>query len=173
MKGGLGLEVGRSLSSLRYEIGTNGRVRADERALCALNTFFDVPFGNENRDSALFELRRTGGNGTVRIKCGGRKFIAFERENGRYDIAEILIVCELDHFRAFGRGGPGGGNIDFHEVGLSGIDGVIIHLNDRVALSGEGLVGHVFHERHSGILVVGIRAFVGHDLMVDAEESGL
>lgn len=39
--------------------------------------------------------------------------------------------------------------------------------------SGEGLVRHVFHQRDGRVFILGIFAFIGHDLRIDAEERRL
>ena len=51
-------------------------MRADERALVTLDTFSRVPLGYVDRYAAFFVLGGAGGNGAVRIECGGGEFVA-------------------------------------------------------------------------------------------------
>ena len=140
-------------------------MRADERALIALDAVFGDPLGNLDRDAALFKLRGSGGNGAVRAERGGGELVSLEDQDGMNDIAEIFVIRHLDGFRPFGRIRPGCGNLDLYEVRLCGFDRAVIHLHDGVALLREGLVSHLFHEF--------LRFFVRHDAVVDEEERGL
>ena len=148
-------------------------MRAHERALVTLNALIHIPFGHFYGNAAFFEFRGSRRHRAVRIERRRRKFVAFEREDGSNHVAEIFVIRKFHHFRAFCGGSPRSGDFDFHKVGFRGIDGVVVHLNDRVALAGERLVRHVLHQRNGGVLVVGVLAFVRHDLLVDAEERGL
>ena len=143
---GLGVEVCGLFCAFRNEGGTDAGVRADEGALVALHAVFLDPLGHHDGDAALFELGRAGGDGTVRIEGGGRQLIAFEREDGRDDVPEVVVVRKLDHLGAFRRRCPRFGDVDLDEVFFCGVDRVVVHLHDGVALSCEGLVRHLLHE---------------------------
>ncbi len=72
----------------------------------------------------------------------------------------------LDHLGARRSVCPRSGNVNLYEVvACGGIDGVVVHLNDGVALSAEGLLGHVLHVFDSLV--------VGHNLGINAEERRL
>ena len=60
----------------RYHRGADTSVRADERALVTLDTLGCVPLGYVDRYAAFFVLGGAGGNGAVRIECGGGEFVA-------------------------------------------------------------------------------------------------
>jgi|GEM_PF-3840728 len=71
--GFLGLEVSRSFCFFisRYQVRTDGSVRADQGAAVTLDAFFQVPFRNVRCDAAFFIFRRTQGVRPVGI---GHKF---------------------------------------------------------------------------------------------------
>ena len=147
------------------ENGADTSVRTYERALVTLNTVFCVPFGNLNRNASLFELRRSGGNASVCIECGGRKFVAFESDDRVNNLLEIFIVCEFRGSSAGSSVGPFCGNRDFFKFGSGFVDSGVVHLNDRVALLAVGLLNVLLHP----VFRFGVR----HDFGVDFEESRL
>ncbi len=145
--------------------GADTCVRADEGALVALDAVFSDPLRHFYGDAALFKLGRADGNGAVRIERGGGQLIAFEHKDGMYDVFEVLIVRHGSHRSAFGRICPAFGVFDFDESALCGVDRRVVHVDDRVALTGELFV--------NGLLHVIRRLIVWHDRVVDIEECRL
>ena len=143
----------------------DARVRADERALVALDAVFGDPLRDLDRNAALFKLGRTHGHGAVRIERGGGQLVAFEHEDGMNDVLEVLVVRNFHHRRAVGRVRPACGVVDLDQTALRGVDGGVVHVDDRVALAGELFVNGFLH-------VIG-SLLVGHDRIVDVEERRL
>ncbi len=163
---GLGLEGrGRVLEGfLGGQVRTDGGVRADQRAVAALDALGDVPLGNLHGDAALLVLGGAGGHAAVHGERGHGQLVAFLRENRGNDGVEVLGGLNLHGLRAGGGVQPGFGNLDFLQAADGYVDGVPVHLDDRVALLAVGLLG------------VGLHVFVGllvGDDVGQLEERGL
>ena len=162
---GFGCESFGFLRSRRNKRGADAGVRANERALVALNAVFHDPFGNGNRNAAFFVFGRARGYGAVGIERRRGQLVAFQSKDGRNHVAEIIVVRKRDHLCAFRRGRPRCGNVDLDQMFFCRVDRVVVHLHDRVALSRKRLVSHFLHQLN--------RFRVGHNLFVDAEERRL
>ena len=156
--GGLGLKGGGGLLEIGFadQVGTDGGVRADQRAVAALDALVDVPLGNLDRDAALLVLGGAGGHGAVHAERGHGQLVAFLREDRGNDGVEVLGGLDLYGHGALGGGRPLGGDLHFVQAADGHVDGRPVHLDDLVALLGVALLGVGLH--------VLIRLVVGDDV---------
>ncbi len=141
-------------------------MRAYERTCSALNTFILNDFGYEDGNAAFFVFCRARRNVSVCIELRRFKFVAFKVEDGFDYFLIISVIGAFDHLCACRSFCPGGRNFDFNEVvACRRINGVIVHLNNGVALSAERFFSHIFHIFNSFV--------VRHNLGIYTEESGL
>ncbi len=150
--------------------GTDGRVRADEGAVVALDALFGIPLGHGNRDAALL----IGGSalliGAVHMvhKRGDGQAVAVHLVDGHQDVLDHLdqLGLALEHGLVLLVLGvcPCGRNLDLDISGRAGVDGLPVLLDDVHALLGVGVLGGVLH------ILDGVG--LGHDLG-EGEEGGL
>ncbi len=138
---GSGFELGRRVcKTIRVVIfGTDDAVRADDRALSALDAEVRIPHRHLLGNVALFILCRPGRIGPVHRQCAHRQIVSLQGEHGRRDVADEFrrrVGHELVWVRVSGRGGR---YLDLEQVGDRGIDGFEILLDHLFALAGIGL----------------------------------
>ena len=136
-------------SSFRFreEEGTDGGMRADERAAVAADAFGGIPNGHIVSHAALFKTCGIDGHHTVGIvfERADRQQIAFSSVHRDQDLTDIFRqrFIRLAHF-VF-QGSPALRNIDLHCIGEAAFDGGEVHADDLFAFFGEGLHGGFFH----------------------------
>ena len=121
-------------------VGANRGVRAHERTLVALDARGGFPLGNAYRNAALLERRRALLELAVLVtdERGDGQRVAVHAADGLHDLAHLLDELGL----ALKLGGsyvacgvrPVGGNVDLHERGRAGVDRLVVHVNDGLAL---------------------------------------
>ena len=103
---------------------------------------------------------------SVRVELRRFKLVAFEVEDRLDNFLIVFVGRALNHLRALGCLCPAFGNVDFDKVvARRRVYCVVVHLNDRIALSAERFFSHVLHILDSLV--------VGHNLRVNAEERRL
>ena len=129
----------------------DGRMRADVSALVALDALGAVPLGHGDGHAALFirggaELERTVG---VIDERGDRQAVAVHLVDRGENVAH-----HLDGGRTAGQFlgrrfvdgvGPVGRNVDLHIRGRAEVDGLVVHLDDVLALLHVGSLGLLLH----------------------------
>ena len=170
----LALDGGRRLFAFggRHQERADGGVRADKRALVALDAVGGVPLGDYDGRTALFIGGRAGGNRTVDHVAGEgahRKVVAVLGRDHVGHVADefgrqAVVVCVDEAARGVL---PRCGNLDLDVVAAT-VYGRIVHLHDILALLAVGLVDGFLHIGHG--LVVGDDA---RDLEEGALEDGV
>ena len=75
---------------------------------------------------------------SVRVELRRFEFVAFEIEDRLDYFLIVLVRMTFYHFGARRRVSPGSGNVYLYKVvARGGVNRVIVHLNNRVALSAE------------------------------------
>ena len=140
-------------------------MRADQRAVAALNALVCIPFGDLHADTALFKLGGASRNNTAGIDLGNRQLVASLRQNG-LDEFIIVFIGALDSLgnSASGCFGPCFRNLDFLKSGDGDVDSIPVLLNNSVALLAIGLLCISLH--------VFIRLLIGDDVS-QLEEGSL
>ncbi len=166
----LGLGRGRGHFGLGQGEGTNGGVRAHERALVALDAGVGVPLGHRHGHAALLVGRGAQRELAVLIahEGGHGQGVAVHAAHGEHDVLHKAHGLGT----ALGRSGlngalgvlPRSGHFHGHEGSSAGIDGLVVHVHDILALLGIGGRGRVLHVA-DGLLL-------GHDAG-QGEEGGL
>ena len=179
-----GLQASRCSSNLFFgqRERTDGRVRADIRAAVALDALGLVPLRNHNGYAAFLISGSALLEGTVsmRNECGYRQAVAVHLADRLHDV--------LDHGDQLGRtfnvlfslvvlsGCPVSRNVDLDIVVEAGVDGVVVHLHDSLALLGEAAGRCILHvtdrvlfwqnvcQSEEGRLQDGVGAFAQTDL---------
>ncbi len=115
------------------------RVRADHRALAALDADVWIPDRDFVGQVALLPLRRTGGVGAIDGQGADRQLIAFFGDHRAQDLAhEGRCVCR-DRGQPFDVAANGRGHLDFVQVFQGVIDRGQVHLDDRFTFAAVGL----------------------------------
>ena len=139
--------------------GTDRCMRANERAVVALDAVFGLPCGNVDRNAALFicgSALRICTVGAV-LECGNGERISAHGINGLNDaVDEIDKILAVAGGFGLGRVGsavcPRCGNVYLHHRIRSGVDGGIVEVNYRLSLLDVGLVCHLLHVLNGFIL---------------------
>ena len=139
-------------------------MRADQRALVALDALGDIPLGHVHRDAALLVLRGAGRAGAVSSDLGDRQLVAFLSQHGLDELAIVFVALDFGSDSAGGGVRPLSRNFDLAQAGDSDVDGVPVLLDDRIALLAVGLLGIRLH--------VLVRLIV-RDHVSELEESSL
>ena len=150
--------------------GTDGGVGADVGALVALDALLGVPGGDGDGHAALL----IGGGAQLELAVhmvhegGDGQAVAVHLAHGLQDILDHLHQLGLALELLGGLGvhgvGPVGGHVDLLIGGGAQIDGLVVHVNDVLALLQVGGLGLLLH--------VGDGLLLGHDLG-QREERGL
>ena len=159
-------ERGRRLGQHGGIVGlhADGRVRADQRALRALDADGGVPDRDLGRDVAFLVLRGGGRPGAVHGHGADRDGIALLRHDLRRDILDERRGVGRDHGRHLQLAGWLGRDLyGAHGIGC-GVDGVPVLLHHGVALPAVGLLGSLLE----GVDGLGLRQDAG-----DLEEGRL
>ena len=146
-------------------------MRTDIGTEIALDTIFRDPGGHIHGDAPFFVCGGAERHGAVRIfhKGGNRQLIALLRVDGGQNVVNVI----LDLRTAAGcpgcdsvvdGAGPFLGYPDLIDFLHAPLNGIVVHLDDGLALFGIGLGSRVFHEFH--------RVFNRNDTG-QFEESGL
>ena len=148
----------------RVDLHADGGVRADDRALAALDADLGVPDGDLAGDGPLFELGGAGRERAVgRQRADGQQvaFAGHERAGDVFDELRGVV-------------GHGGldlpvardlvGHRDAHELGERAVDGGVVALDDGRAAASVGLLDRLLDER---------RGLAGRQRAGELEEAGL
>ncbi len=166
----LGLGRGRCHLGVGQRERADGGVRAHKRALVALDAGVGAPLGHRHGHAALLVGRGAqrelavlvadeGGHGQrVAVHASHRLHDALDKGHG---LGTALDIGGLGSSRG---ALPRLGHVHLHESGGAGIDGLVVHVNDVLALLGVGSRGRILH------VLDGL--FLGHDLG-QGEEGGL
>ena len=134
--------------------GADCRMRANERALVALDAVFADPGRDVDCNAAFFKTSGCGGNVAVGFDFGNGKAVAFLCEH-RFDKSLVVrIVGDGFDFRAGGCVFPAFGIFNLDKSGDRVVDCRKVHVYDRFAFLAERLDDEFFH------MFVGF--FIGH-----------
>ncbi len=133
-------------------VRTDRGVRANERALVALNALGGIPFRDVDGNTTLFISGSTLRESTVSgvFECGNRQFVAVlcadRIENILDEVDEFLAIAfdRLVNNAALGVS-PGGRDVDFDEVDDTGVNGALVHRNDLFTLLAVGVLNGILH----------------------------
>ncbi|CAN3974044.1 1-deoxy-D-xylulose-5-phosphate synthase, partial [Dysosmobacter welbionis] len=155
---------------LRQSEGTDGGVGADIGAVVALDALGGIPSGNGHGHAALL----IGGGAQLELAVhmldegGHGQAVAVHAAHGVQNRADLLHqsggALVLDGLGLVHSVGPVGGHIELLVGGGAGVDGLVVHVHDVLALLQVGVGGGVLHVAHSLAL--------RHDLS-QREEGGL
>src|SRR5699024_770700 len=131
--------------------GTDGSMRADKGAVVALNALAGIPLGDHNGGAALLVSGGAQFPLAVRVMRKGRdrQAVAVHTGDGLHDVAD-----HLDNFGTAGQllggsigsgVGPGSGDLDLVDSVHAGVDGLVVHLDNSVALLAVALLGGLLH----------------------------
>ena len=131
---------------------TDGGMRAHIGALVALDALGLVPVGNDHSDAALLVC----GGAQLKLAVGAideggnRQAVAVHAIDGLEQVLDLLgdgglgLLGELDGGGILG-GSPVGRNLELTEGGSAGIDGLVVGVDDSLALLHVGLGSRVLH----------------------------
>ena len=120
--------------------GTDGCVRTDVSALVALDALGVIPARNHNGNAALLVCRCAKFKLAVSmiLKHGNRQGIAFHARNGVHDFLNLFqksrTTLKRDGVRRILSICPVSRNLNLLECGSAGIDCLVVHINDILAL---------------------------------------
>ena len=142
--------------SLCHSDRTDNCVRADHGTEVTLDTICEVPFGNVNSDAALLISSGALGQSAVHgvHEGGDRQLVALLCVDRNED-----IVDELDQLGSVTGGNmslrvvcavlPCLGNLNLNDSANTGIDSIVVHLDNGFALLAVGLGSRILHELDS------------------------
>ena len=151
---GLGLGAGGSGSQLLigHGDGTDDRMGTHIRALVALDAVVHNPLGNVHSHAALLVSSGALGRGAVGVvlEGGDRQVLAVEGVDGVHHVVDVVhqlgTVASGDlGLRIVHSVLPGSGHVHLHIAGSAAVDGVVVHLDNGVALTAVRLGGGVLH----------------------------
>ena len=130
---------------------TDGGVRADEGAGVALDALGLVPLRDHDRDATL--LVSGGAELPLAVddvlERGDRQGIAVHAVNGLEEVLDLFddggAALEGELGRGVLGGRPVGGHLKLAERGGAGVDGLVVGVDDSLALLHVGLGGRVLH----------------------------
>jgi len=159
-------EAGRRVPQgiVRVGLRPDGRVRADEGALPALDAEVRLPRGHLQAQPALLPLGGRGRPGAVGGEGGDRQAVALPGEEDAGHPLHEVGCLRRDRWRAGAAPARLGGHLHLVEMGEGGVDGGEVLLDDRPALPSVGLL--------DGALDLRDRLLAGQDAG-DREEAGL
>ncbi|MPM40671.1 hypothetical protein SDC9_87317 [bioreactor metagenome] len=133
--------------------GTDRGMGAHHGALIALDALVALPLGNIDGDAPFLESRRSQGELTIFAPHKGtyRKAVALLGVYGHADFPYKIrnLLGKTAHKNRIGRCfSPFGGYLDLFQGIHSGIHGLVVHLEDLVALLAVGVVNGVLHVFH-------------------------
>ncbi len=138
-------------------------MRTDHGALVALDAVVHDPFGHVDGHPALFILGGADRKNAVRRERAHRQLVALLGQHGLHHLGDPLGFV-AGHCRRQAGIGPGRRNLHLYQVILALVHGLVVHVDDLVALPAEQLVNLV--------LEVG-DGFVHGDHVGRLEEGGL
>ena len=151
---GLGLGASGSGSQLLigHSDGTDNRMGTHIGTLVALDAVVHNPLGDIHSHAALLVSSGALGRGAVGVvlEGGDRQVLAVEGVHGEHHVVDVVhqlgtvagsnLLLRVVHSVL-----PGGGHVHLDVAGSAAVDGVVVHLDNGVALTAVRLGGGVLH----------------------------